>query len=104
MDQLAATKLELDHYLKRYKPRKVKTFQLRKEQLRLSCKENTDKIIQKSVEFQVNPFFSSTKHYHIISQMIIFYNGMNKLLLSLKCKMFVKLYSINCFEIKILLF
>ena len=79
MDQLAATKLELDHYLKRYKPRKVKTFQLRKEQLRLSCKEKIDKIIQKILEFQVNQYFSSTKHYHIISQMIIFYNEMNKI-------------------------
>ena len=47
MDQLAATKLQLDHYLKRYKPRKVKTFQLRKEQLRLSCKEKIDEIMQK---------------------------------------------------------
>ena len=44
MDQLAATKLELDHYLKRYKPRKVKTFQLRKEQLKLSCRERVGKI------------------------------------------------------------
>ena len=58
------------------------------------------KYCTKFVEFQVDQLSSTKTLLHNITN-DYFYSGINKLLLSLKCKMFVEFYFKYCSEIKI---